>query len=505
MDPIESNPAIESLLNCSVCLEPFQRPKLLRCGHTFCLECLEQLYDHTSAITCPLCKQKTLKPATGLADLTDDFRVSQIRDGLRVATQLAAPQEKCDVCRGSVASVHCLQCHKAMCNTCREKHNRRAEAASHTLLCVQDVVECGIHDDMCSHICKDCRALVCMSCVLDRCCDHECVEIGDAARNCITSGSLRDDKIKKTLSKFQGGAQKQEELFNNIQREIQSHTDRVLTAIKSEGKRLKDELTVLQKDTLEKLELSRLVAEERLVKLTSLPDTSAQSLQAGIPSELLKALPSLMADTGPDLEECKVTEVKFEATLDPAEFKLGTLVVQDVESKGKPKGDVKVFRFEKVVHDTRGGNTALIGQHGDLIARNDYKEDGTSNVNVYRKGEDAYVAQLKLLNSFPNIFTRDCRDLLPHVRPMTFKVKGYANKHGIQLTYVDPPRKGRKPSQEQTGTPCRSSLSTDRKVPEPVSPGPGGPGGPVGPGTKGKKHGPRGGKKNKPPGKAAAN
>ena len=462
MDALESNPAIESLLNCSVCLEPFDCPKLLRCGHTFCLECLEQMCGEASVITCPMCKQKTLKPAEGLDKLTDDFRVSQIRDGLQAATQIAIPQAKCEVCRRASANVRCLQCHKAMCNTCRDKHNRRAEAASHTLLLLQDVIKCDIHDDDCSHICKDCRALICMSCVLDKCGDHSCKEIGEAARDCIIGGKLRGGYVKNVLEGFQGGKQKQLELFANIEREIQSHADRITTAIRSEGKRLKDELTVLQKDTLEKLELSRLAAEERLVKLTSLPDTSAESLQAGIPSELLKALPNLMDDKGPDLDECKVTEIKFEPTIDPAQLKLGSLIIKGIKSQSN-KGDFKVFHFEKVIHDTRGDNKALVGKYRDIIARNDYMSEGPK-VRIYRKGEPGgYMEQEKLVDSFASIFTRDCKSLLPHLGLMAAKVKAYAREHNIPLTYVDP-KQARKVSQDYTRRPP-SGANQDRQGP----------------------------------------
>ena len=45
-------------LECSVCLENFQTPKLLSCMHTFCEGCIEKLIEN-QAITCPECRDIT--------------------------------------------------------------------------------------------------------------------------------------------------------------------------------------------------------------------------------------------------------------------------------------------------------------------------------------------------------------------------------------------------------------------------------------------------------------
>ena len=37
-----SNPALQNILECSICLDEFKQPKMLPCQHSFCEECLKQ-------------------------------------------------------------------------------------------------------------------------------------------------------------------------------------------------------------------------------------------------------------------------------------------------------------------------------------------------------------------------------------------------------------------------------------------------------------------------------
>ena len=49
-------------LECAVCLDHFQDPKVLPCLHTYCKKCLEKVQkqsDGRSVITCPECRNET--------------------------------------------------------------------------------------------------------------------------------------------------------------------------------------------------------------------------------------------------------------------------------------------------------------------------------------------------------------------------------------------------------------------------------------------------------------
>eukprot|EP00756_Hemistasia_phaeocysticola_P008546 Hpha_TRINITY_DN14652_c0_g1::TRINITY_DN14652_c0_g1_i1::g.48644::m.48644 len=74
---------LERELACPVCLELFNQPRRLSCGHTFCRDCLLRLVQGKSAasIRCPECRKETQLPvpgAIGVSRLTVDHRTARM-------------------------------------------------------------------------------------------------------------------------------------------------------------------------------------------------------------------------------------------------------------------------------------------------------------------------------------------------------------------------------------------------------------------------------------------
>ena len=79
---------MENLINCQICLEKFENPKILSCYHTFCLKCIKQCHENQktdkSRITCPNCRKETNVENRQVENLTNDFKISSLLDSICV-------------------------------------------------------------------------------------------------------------------------------------------------------------------------------------------------------------------------------------------------------------------------------------------------------------------------------------------------------------------------------------------------------------------------------------
>ena len=61
--------ALEKILECPICLEQIQNPKMLPCQHSFCMDkCLGKLlktFDYQRKVTCPMCMEEFPIPKDG--------------------------------------------------------------------------------------------------------------------------------------------------------------------------------------------------------------------------------------------------------------------------------------------------------------------------------------------------------------------------------------------------------------------------------------------------------
>ena len=108
---------IQDQVTCGVCLEPYKQPKLLKCHHVFCEQCLQRLVGggrQQRSVKCPQCRQETPLPEDGCSGLQGAFHVNSlfdIKDALRSSNHCTAHQEK-------EAELYCEKCDQLICSHC---------------------------------------------------------------------------------------------------------------------------------------------------------------------------------------------------------------------------------------------------------------------------------------------------------------------------------------------------------------------------------------------------
>ena len=67
---------------CTICSDPYDNPKFLNCGHSFCCKCLQGWARGAKAVTCPECRAELSLPEDGVAGLPTNVSLVRATDEL---------------------------------------------------------------------------------------------------------------------------------------------------------------------------------------------------------------------------------------------------------------------------------------------------------------------------------------------------------------------------------------------------------------------------------------
>ncbi|XP_071348068.1 E3 ubiquitin/ISG15 ligase TRIM25-like isoform X2 [Trachinotus anak] len=217
---------------CSVCLEVLRDPVTIPCGHSYCLDCIEDHWNRTKQkgqYSCPQCRQvfnprPLLSRNTVLGEVVEKFQ----RTGFQAAAQhLAKPDEvKCSVCTGrkSKAVKSCLVCLESYCVAHLRVHEERFHGKAHKLTPASDQPReklCPEHDKVMRLYCRTDQQCVCSHCVKDRHKGHDAVSVSDER-------TIQQKKLQETSLKSVQKLKDMEKELRYIIRYIKHSSDAVV-------------------------------------------------------------------------------------------------------------------------------------------------------------------------------------------------------------------------------------------------------------------------------------
>ncbi|XP_072181321.1 uncharacterized protein [Diadema setosum] len=129
---------IAGYLECPVCLETFEDARDLKCRHTLCVKCIQNLASGGNKITCPVCRQVTIIDGYyGISMLKPNYLVNKMAEALKqknITTNYKSTNEKEPVCEKHrpVRKKHfCEECKEFICSECAlENHKKHASKVS---------------------------------------------------------------------------------------------------------------------------------------------------------------------------------------------------------------------------------------------------------------------------------------------------------------------------------------------------------------------------------------
>ncbi|XP_034713034.1 E3 ubiquitin-protein ligase TRIM39-like isoform X1 [Etheostoma cragini] len=204
----------EDQFRCSICLEIFNNPVSIPCGHNYCMGCIKRFWDTRQKSECPLCKESfrkrpELRINVGLKDITEQFKRS-IKDKPHykpaplkrpVPRQPSKSDVPCDICEGNLvmAVKSCFVCQASYCESHLIPHLRDAVLTKHRLTDPATFITshlCISHNKLLDMFCKREQTPICTKCREKDHKHHEIVSIEKASMGVRT-------KLKKADADFQ--------------------------------------------------------------------------------------------------------------------------------------------------------------------------------------------------------------------------------------------------------------------------------------------------------------
>ena len=176
----------ESSLECPICANRFTvdgplQPKILKCGHTFCTNCIWQTSKtEINQIKCSFCFGVTPIGALGIYALPVNRTLVDILSHMNLQESLESdttPVDLCCYCNEKPAEKICFGCDPAGCKLCEQccnaEHNRPfAPVKSHKPLNINEVTNiprnfCVKHDQLLTHYSEKAATFACKKCLTE--------------------------------------------------------------------------------------------------------------------------------------------------------------------------------------------------------------------------------------------------------------------------------------------------------------------------------------------------
>ncbi|XP_035981285.1 E3 ubiquitin/ISG15 ligase TRIM25-like [Fundulus heteroclitus] len=174
-------------LSCPICLQLYNDPVVLPCGHNYCLACICKSASSTDSgkepPRCPECREAY----DGIDSLQKNFKLCNIVEGFQATSQniyeevhdVIGPADTngdaaifCDNCidQKTPAVKTCLKCEVSLCGRHLQKHNERDSFKVHAL--VEPLKElkmksCAIHNGPLEYFCSNDMMSLCSTCFIE--------------------------------------------------------------------------------------------------------------------------------------------------------------------------------------------------------------------------------------------------------------------------------------------------------------------------------------------------
>ncbi|XP_053544690.1 E3 ubiquitin/ISG15 ligase TRIM25-like [Bombina bombina] len=249
-------------LTCPICLSIYTDPVTLRCGHNFCLGCIESVLgtqEGSGVYTCPECRKRF----TNRPELQRNIALCNVKMNLQITQKEQIDTGVfCTYCIHSPvpAIKSCLLCEASLCDPHLRVHNKSEEHVLTEPITSWGNRKCSKHKKLLEYYCTEDAACICVTCSLAG--EHR----GHQVELLNVASEKKKEKLRDVLQKLTTKREKTEKRVQSLQehrRGVQEKaaavTERLTALIRDIKKQLED---------LEKRVLSEITRQQEQVLLT---------------------------------------------------------------------------------------------------------------------------------------------------------------------------------------------------------------------------------------------
>lgn len=257
---------LQNFLECPLCYEQCQNPKMLPCYHWFCTDCLTQLIeksDWPSKFFCPKCRIEVKRPPGGATDFPVAFFLNQLEDVVKRQKEKQHQNlQKCGQ-HGKPYEIYCETCSVKLCAHCMLKHDNNHEKITlEEFICKKNKLSLDDTMKLMGKQTKECEALINKIGTSKSFCTKRSEtmkkEIQDHAEKVIKQVQTSVTKMNQEIDEV---TQKQIQELGKMYTTVKTHMAKIDEGVQEIKELLKEKTTSIDirpyKDLLEKLDTTQ--------------------------------------------------------------------------------------------------------------------------------------------------------------------------------------------------------------------------------------------------------
>ncbi|XP_061563526.1 tripartite motif-containing protein 16-like [Cololabis saira] len=273
----------QETFSCSICLDLLKDPVAIPCGHSYCMNCINNYWDEgeKKLPSCPQCRETFIpRPAlvknTMLAALVEQLK----KTGLQAAPAdhcYAGPEDvACDFCSGRKlkAVKSCLFCLASYCEKHLQPHHDSSTFKKHQLVHpsknLQDNI-CPRHGEVMKMFCRTDQKCICYLCSVDEHKGHDTV-------SAAAERTERQRKMEVRRQQIQQEIQGREKDVKLLQQEVEDINQSADKTVEDSEEMFTELISLLQKRSSEVKQQIRSQQETEVSRVRELEEKLQQEI-----------------------------------------------------------------------------------------------------------------------------------------------------------------------------------------------------------------------------------